>query len=117
MPEVKMVKRVLKSNPISLYKSPVSGTEEYKRTLTFDFSDVEGYEYFTVDHFVSYMKFQLKVGSGNGYGWLYGNYTHVDQYDSNTGIVTVSYVYTTKYLALETVDRDYTELCVEVFYF
>lgn len=114
MPEYKTIKKMLKSSPISLYKKDATGTEKYRRSAAFDFSEIPGYENFTVDNFVSYMNIQFSVGSGTG--WFYGYSTSVDNYDPNTGIVTVSYIYTTKHLSLNA-DRDYTELCVEVFYY
>ncbi len=65
--------------------------QSYIRTTTFDFSDIEGYKNLTENNFIAYEQGTIKL---TNLGWFEGMVRGLT-YNSNNGIVTVSYYFNT----------------------
>lgn len=84
MPEFKTIKKVTKraNATYSLCTDCVNGP------ITFDFSEIPGYENLTVDNFIATVRVGIYVTGGEG--WVGTDISSIE-YDSSRGIVTVKY--------------------------
>ena len=100
MPEVKTVKQLSKSSKVNIRVS-ASNPSSYERTLTFNFSEIPGYENLTADNFTAGVDGYLYVPRSDTttiyYGYIYMR-IHALDYDSNTGTITVNYQYNAAYI-------------------
>ncbi len=90
MPSILSLKRV--TTPLS---GPSNDTfMNSTRTITFDFSDIEGYENFTVDNFIANINAYTAMIENNmgAYAQVRSSIITIS-YNQTTGVVTVEYCY------------------------
>ncbi len=97
MPEFKLLKRLEKSKKPTLLVGSANS-----RTMTFDFSEIPGYENLTIDNFIAYLEGVIHYSSNSISSSSYNRfYADVTDYDSTTGIVTISYIYSSENLSTD----------------